>query len=56
MKLSGHADFNELIQFANSVKGLKKIFLMHGEKTDLKEVLEKNYEVIVPRMLDTYSV
>ena len=56
VKLSAHADFNELIQYAKSVKGLKKIFLMHGEKSDLKEVLEKDYEVIVPRMLDTYSI
>ncbi|MDD5339998.1 MAG: MBL fold metallo-hydrolase [Candidatus ainarchaeum sp.] len=56
VRLSGHADFNELIQFAHSVKGLKKIFLMHGEKTDLQAALEKKYEVIVPRMLDTYSI
>jgi predicted metal-dependent RNase len=56
VRLSGHADFNELIQFAHSVKGLKKVFLMHGEKTDLKDVLEKKYEVIIPRVLETYSV
>jgi predicted metal-dependent RNase len=56
VRLSGHADFNELIQFAHSVKGLKKIFLMHGEKTDLKDALEKKFEVIIPRMLETYSV
>ncbi|MEW6749245.1 MAG: MBL fold metallo-hydrolase [Candidatus Micrarchaeota archaeon] len=56
VKLTGHADFNELTQFVRSVKGLKKIFLMHGEKTDLKDVLEKEYEVIVPRLLDTYSI
>ncbi|MEW6722605.1 MAG: MBL fold metallo-hydrolase RNA specificity domain-containing protein [Candidatus Micrarchaeota archaeon] len=56
VKLSGHADFNELVQFVKSVKGLKKVFLMHGEKTDLKETLEKDYEVVVPRLLETYSV
>jgi predicted metal-dependent RNase len=56
VKLSGHADFNELIQFAKSVKGLKKIFLMHGEKSELKEVFERDYEVTVPRLLDTYSI
>jgi len=56
VRLSAHADFNELVQFAKSCRGLKKIFLMHGEKGDLKEVLEKDYEVIVPRLLDTYSI
>lgn len=56
VRLSGHADFNELVQFVRSVKGLKKVFLMHGEKTDLKEALEKDYEVIVPRLLETYSI
>lgn len=56
VKLSAHADFNELIQFAKSVRGLKRIFLMHGEKGDLKDALGDEYEVIVPRMLETYSV
>lgn len=56
VRLSGHADFNELMQFIKSVKGLKKVFLMHGEKTDLKDALDKDYEVVVPRMLETYSI
>ncbi|MBU0592061.1 MBL fold metallo-hydrolase [Candidatus Micrarchaeota archaeon] len=56
IKLSGHADYNELIQFVHSVKGLKRVFIMHGEKMDMKEELEKKYEVIVPRVLETYSV
>jgi len=56
VRLSAHADYNELLQFVKSVKNLKKVFLMHGEKTDLKDVLEKDYEVIVPRLLETYSV
>jgi predicted metal-dependent RNase len=55
VRLTGHADFNELVQFAKSMKGLKKIFLMHGEKSDLKEVFEKDYEVVIPRVLETYS-
>jgi predicted metal-dependent RNase len=54
--MSGHADYNELIQFARSIKGLKKIFLVHGEETDLAPALEKKYEVIVPRLLESYSV
>jgi predicted metal-dependent RNase len=56
VRLTGHADFNELVQFTKSVKGLKRVFLMHGEKTDLKDVLERDYEVVVPRLLETYSV
>jgi predicted metal-dependent RNase len=56
MKLSGHADYNELLQFVRSIKGLKKIFVMHGEKADLKDALEKNYDVVMPKILETYSV
>jgi predicted metal-dependent RNase len=56
VRLSGHADFNELVQFIKSVKGLKRVFLMHGEKTDLKDAIEKDYEVVVPKLLETYSV
>jgi predicted metal-dependent RNase len=56
IRMSGHADYNELIQFARSIKGLKKIFLVHGEETDLAPALEKKYEVIVPRLLESYSV
>ncbi|MFN7991639.1 MAG: MBL fold metallo-hydrolase [Candidatus Micrarchaeia archaeon] len=56
VRLSGHADFSELVQFIRSVKGLRKVFLMHGEKTDLKDAIEKDYEVIVPKLLETYSI
>jgi hypothetical protein len=56
VKLSGHADFNELVQYVKSVKGLRKVYLMHGEKTDLRDALEKDYEVVVPRLLETYSL
>lgn len=54
--LSAHADYNELIQFVKSVKGLKKIFLIHGEETTLKEDLEKHYEVIIPRPMESHGV
>ncbi|MFH0737111.1 MAG: MBL fold metallo-hydrolase [Candidatus Micrarchaeota archaeon] len=56
VRLTGHADFNELVQFAKSVKGLKTIYLMHGEKTDLKDALERDYDVVVPKLLETYSL
>ncbi len=56
IKLSGHADYNELIQFARSIKGLQRIFLVHGEKPEMKDALEKRYEIVVPRLLETYSI
>jgi len=56
VRLSGHADFNELVQFVKGVKGLKRVFIVHGEKTDLGEALEKQYEVVDPRLLETYGV
>jgi predicted metal-dependent RNase len=55
-RISGHADYNELLQFIKSVKGLKQVFLMHGEKTDLKDALERRYDVQIPRLLETYSL
>ncbi len=56
VKISGHADFSELLQFIRGVKGLKRVFLMHGEKSDLKDELEKKYEIVVPRLLETYGI
>lgn len=56
IKISGHADYNELQQFVKSVKGLKRIYLMHGEKTDLKDIFENKYEVVIPRLLETYGI
>lgn len=56
VRISGHADFNELQQFVKSIKGLKTIYLMHGEKSDLKEIFDKKYEVVIPRLLETYGV
>lgn len=57
IRISGHADRNELLQFIKGTKGLKKIFLVHGEKSsELKEDLEKDYEVFVPKLLEEYEV
>ena len=56
IKISGHADFNELVQFMKGVKGLKRVFVIHGEETDLPEALGNQYEVIVPKLLETYGV
>jgi len=48
---SSHADRNDLVRFANTVKGLEKVYLVHGEPqktSELREELEKNFDVIVP--------
>lgn len=57
IRISGHADRNELLQFIKGTKGLKKVFLVHGEKGgELKEDLEKDYEVIVPKLMEEYEI
>ncbi|MEM2909282.1 MAG: MBL fold metallo-hydrolase [Candidatus Bilamarchaeaceae archaeon] len=55
VRISGHADYNELLQFIKGVKDLKRVFLIHGEKPEIAEALERKYEVIVPRLLETYG-
>ncbi len=55
-RMSGHADYNELLQFITSVKGLKRVVLLHGEKTDLKDALGKKYEVVIPQNGETIEV
>jgi predicted metal-dependent RNase len=45
IKISGHADFNELVQFVKSIKGLKRVFVVHGEETDLPEALGKQSDL-----------
>ncbi|MBD3210470.1 MBL fold metallo-hydrolase [Candidatus Micrarchaeota archaeon] len=54
--LSAHADFHELLQFVKSVRGLKDIFIMHGEKSDLKDELDRRYNVTMPKLLETYNI
>lgn len=56
VRLSAHADFNDLQQFARSIKGLERIFLVHGEKTDLKGALEDKYDVVAPNLGESYPI
>ena len=37
---SGHGDRSDLLDFVSRVKGLKKIFLVHGEQTQLEAYAE----------------
>ncbi len=56
VRLSGHADKNELTAFLKSIKGVETIFLMHGEDPGaLMDRLGK-YEVVVPSMGQTFRV
>ncbi|MFA6530614.1 MAG: MBL fold metallo-hydrolase RNA specificity domain-containing protein [Candidatus Micrarchaeia archaeon] len=56
LHISGHADYNEIMQFIKSVRGLKRVFLVHGEKTEMKEDLEKKFEVVTPRLLESHGI
>lgn len=57
---SGHSDHDDLIKFARGIKGLKKVFLMHGEPRKLKELAydleEPHLEVIIPKNKDTFRI
>jgi predicted metal-dependent RNase len=56
--LSAHSDQAGLVQFARSTKGLKKVFLVHGEGnklTELADALHK-YEVIIPKLGETFQL
>ncbi|MFA6035696.1 MAG: MBL fold metallo-hydrolase RNA specificity domain-containing protein [Candidatus Micrarchaeia archaeon] len=56
--LSAHSDQAGLIQFARTTKGLKRIFLVHGEGkklTELADALHK-YDVTIPKLGETFRV
>ena len=51
---SGHADRSDLLDYIGRVKGLKKVFLVHGEQTQLDSfkgaLAENGYnDVYVPK-------
>ncbi len=58
VQFSAHADHDDLVQFAKGIRGLKKIFLVHGEERKLHELMSdlKNFEVIVPEINETFRV
>lgn len=56
VRISGHSDFNELVDFVNSIKGLEKIYVVHGHKNDFPDAISEKYDVVVPRLLETYSI
>ena len=60
ISLSAHADHAQLVEFARSVKGLKKVFVIHGdgEKTvELAAALRRpGLEVIIPKNGESYNL
>ncbi len=57
--LSGHADRPQLLRLIGSVKGLKKIFIVHGEEEKSKEMaasLKGRYQVIMPVLKERYEI
>ncbi|MFH1470676.1 MAG: MBL fold metallo-hydrolase [Candidatus Micrarchaeota archaeon] len=58
VSFSAHSDHQGLLQFASSVKGLKRIFLVHGESKKQEELAEalRRYEVIIPKNGEQYQL
>ncbi|MCK4319704.1 MBL fold metallo-hydrolase [Candidatus Micrarchaeota archaeon] len=59
VRLSAHAGRNELISFVKGIKGLKRVFLMHGDEgalESLKEGIGKRYDVNIPELGDQFIV
>ncbi len=59
---SGHSDHAELVSFAKSVKGLKSVYVVHGEGSksyELAEAIEaqcKGVQTIVPELGETIRI
>ncbi len=60
ISLSAHADHAQLVEFARSVKGLKKIFIIHGEgkkPLELADDLRRpGLEIIIPKNGESYNL
>jgi len=59
---SGHSDHDELVKFTKSIKGLKKVFLMHGEPRKIDELAQdiqkhlKQVEIIIPKNEESFKI
>jgi|GEM_PF-6561964 len=59
LHMSAHADHNGIVQYLNNVKGLEKVFIVHGEENKRKELgesLSDRYEVILPKTGEEYKI
>lgn len=59
---SGHADRSDLIDFVSHVKGVKEVFVVHGEENQgltFKEILKDltpEAKVVVPRLAESFEI
>ncbi|MCD4705405.1 MBL fold metallo-hydrolase, partial [bacterium] len=56
---STHADHQQLLNWLNKIKDLKKVFIMHGEELEnkkLAEAINKNIETIIPEYDQKYQI
>jgi len=54
---SGHADQNALLDWLRNIKGVQKVFLIHGEVDQAELLAEKignqfNTDAVIPRLGD----
>ncbi len=57
--MSAHADRRQLEQIPKKIRGLREIFLVHGEKSksiSLMEWLKRGYKVTVPKIGDEHEI
>lgn len=65
-RFSAHCDHHDLLEFVKSIRGLRKVFIVHGEENkpfDLARSIEewarrkrKAIKVIVPRLGETHKI
>ncbi|MCX6767358.1 MAG: MBL fold metallo-hydrolase [Candidatus Micrarchaeota archaeon] len=60
---SGHSDYQELVEFARTVKGVETVFIVHGEEQKpfelakgIEDVFKHSVDVIVPSLGETVRV
>ena len=57
--LSAHADRQQLLSFAGRIKGLKDIFIVHGEPSrsaELQDGFKEKYNAVFPNLADVENV
>ena len=65
-RFSGHCDHKDLMEVIKQVKGLKKVFIVHGEEEKEEEFAraieqwahkaKRNIDVVVPRLGETHKI
>ncbi|MFH1056848.1 MAG: MBL fold metallo-hydrolase [Candidatus Micrarchaeota archaeon] len=61
-KFSAHSDHKELIEFTKTIRGLKRVFVQHGEAAKCEEFTDElgrklnNVEVIAPNLGETIEI